>query len=143
MCRDIFEKSHPFQRHTPVHHIRRVTPPPPPPPRGFHPLIPRFLYFFILFCTCVALCRLVWKGRVVNWWSGEPAINARTLSRQSLPVCHPVPATPLFETSHSASSPVSRRRLTESDRQNYSTELQRVLINSFCEYFNNVFEYSA
>ena len=29
------------------------------------------------------------------------------------------------------------------DRQNYSSELQRVLIYSFCEYFNKVFEYSA
>ena len=49
MFRDIFEKkvTYPFQRHTPVHHIRRVPPPPPPPPGGFTLLIPRVLYFCI------------------------------------------------------------------------------------------------
>ena len=33
MFRDFLEKSHPFQRHTPIHHIRQV-PPPPPPDQG-------------------------------------------------------------------------------------------------------------
>ena len=39
MFRDFLEKSHPFQRHTPVHHIRRV--PPPPPPRGWYNIMIR------------------------------------------------------------------------------------------------------
>ena len=139
MFRDIFEKSHPFQRHTPIHHI-------PPPPPGYHLadssfFVLIFSYYFVQFWVC----RLVSKGRVVNLWSGEPAINARTLSRQSLPVCHPVPASRSrspFETKYKPFRKFSGFA-TESDRQNYSSELQRILINSFCEYFNNVFEYSA
>ena len=46
MFRDFLEKSHPFQRHTPVHHIRRV--PPPPPGMYLMAVWDKYSFIFIL-----------------------------------------------------------------------------------------------
>ena len=59
MFRDFLRKSHPFQRHTLVHHIRWV---PPPPPRAFSFLVcPKW-------CTCPRM-------KVTQ----QPSVDSRTL----------------------------------------------------------------
>ena len=62
-CLGIFlRKSHPFQRHTPVHHIRRA----PPPPRGLRPLwirhwmcVAQSWYILVYLCILLHLCILI------------------------------------------------------------------------------------